>query len=436
MAVPLVGVHLALLLTWDLASRPALTVALLVSGVVYLAWAAFRLERLPPIAPVAVVLVAALLRSLLVPIPPTLSDDVLRYVWDGRVLAAGFDPYRLPPTAPELEPLRDALWERLPHRGVATVYPPLALAAFSIASRSPAPVATLKALNALADTVACAILVWLAARRELPSVRTLWYAWNPLVALEVAGMGHVEGLGVVACVAVVALLADHPPRRVSAALAAAAAVLVKLVPFVVLPAWARASRRPLLFAGLTVLLVVLATAPFLIAGGVPSGLVTFGVSWEFNGPFWEPLWRGIDRVDLPRAIERVLDGLKERTGHHEVWNSLYPFNYPQLLAKVLLVPPLLVGLFLAWRGSDPIAATGAAFGALLLCSATVYPWYLLWVLPWAALARQPAWLALSATLPLAYLPDLTGVPLVPWVFLAVWAPFFWTLHRWPRWSTD
>ena len=76
-----------------------------------------RLLELDPRASVAwILVVAGLLRVLMLPLPPTLSDDVLRYVWDGKVAAAGLNPYRLPPDAPELERLRDDLWERLPHR--------------------------------------------------------------------------------------------------------------------------------------------------------------------------------------------------------------------------------------------------------------------------------------------------------------------------------
>jgi hypothetical protein len=71
-----------------------------------------------------------------------------------------------------------------------------------------------------------------------------------------------------------------------------------------------------------------------------------------------------------------------------------------------------------------VAGTGRLLGRLLLLSATVYPWYLLWVLPWAALRRDAAWLALSGLILLSYIPQHMGVPLMPWVYLAIWGPFF------------
>ena len=131
-----------------------------------------------------------------------------------------------------------------------------------------------------------------------------------------------------------------------------------------------------------------------------------------------------------------LDRIKLWTGAHEFWNRLYPWVYPRLLAKGLLAALLATILWRIWRDPDAgaAAATGRTFAALVLCSATVYPWYLLWMLPWAALARQPAWLALSGLILLSYLPQFAPTPLVPWVFAAIWLPFAGLLWRHRTWS--
>jgi hypothetical protein len=310
------------------------------------------------------------------------------------------------------------------------------MAVFSIAARLPASLLALKALLTAADLATCVLLLWLAGRRGVPRSRVVWYAWNPLVSLEVAGMGHVDALGATAVVATVCLVTMRPRRAAAAATTAAAAVLAKLIPLLALPAFARQTGRPWLFLALCATLVAVACVPVVVAtGGVPQGLVTYGVSWEFNGPLWEPLWRLLDGVDLSAAVEKLLDSIKQRTGAHDFWNRFYPFNYPQLLAKLLLAPGLLVVVVVAWRRADPAISAGILFGGLLLFSATVYPWYLLWVLPWAALCRQPAWLTLAALAPLSYLPQVAEVPLMPWVFLGIWVPFAIMLIARPRWST-
>jgi hypothetical protein len=424
LALPLVAASLGLLLVFDLAHHMALTLALLGAAFLGLLFVAPRLEAARVPTGGAVLLGALLLRLPLLPLPPTLSDDMLRYLWDGKVAAAGMNPYALAPEAEKLTPLRDEIWRRLPHKGVPTVYPPLSLAAFSIAIRLPFPMPAWKLIATGADLAACWLLVLAAVRRGLPAGRTVWYAWNPLVALEVAGMGHVDALGVAAVVAAVLLLLPHP-RPLPAGTAAAAGILAKLVPLAALPMWARQSGRPGRFLAAALGLTAVAALPVAAAtGGVPPGLVAYGVSWEFDGPLFEPLWRLLDALHAAPALARGLDRLKSLTGIYEGLNPLYPYLYPQLLAKLLLAAGMAAAVALSLRERDPVDGTGRLFGRLLLCSATVYPWYLLWVLPWAALRRDAAWLALSGLILLSYLPQFAGVALWPWVYLGIWGPFF------------
>jgi hypothetical protein len=57
---------------------------------------------------------------------PSLSDDIYRYLWDGKVQSHGLNPYSYPPEARELEFLRDFYYEGVNHKGVRTIYPPFA----------------------------------------------------------------------------------------------------------------------------------------------------------------------------------------------------------------------------------------------------------------------------------------------------------------------
>ncbi len=437
--LPLVATHLALVITADLSKRPLLTLSLLFLAFAFYVRAAKRLEHVA--AGPVILLVAAVLRVLLLPLPPTLSDDILRYTWDGKAVRSGFNPYLLAPEAPELEFLRDQLWERMPHRQVPTVYPPLALALFSVAGTLPRPLLSVKILLVLVELAGCWLLIRLARRLDLPPGRAIWYCWHPLACLEVAGMGHVDAMVVTATVATVYFLAGTRRRPLAvataaAAIAAATGVLSKLVPLVALPMWARQSRRPAAFLAIALGLVSLFMLPVAVTvGGVPPGLVAYGVSWEFNGPVYEPLWRTLEWLAFDDVVKRGLDQLKQLTGRHDFWNLLYPYVYPQLLAKMLLAGAFSVFIVLSFRKRHPVLGTGFLFGGLVLCAATVYPWYLLWVLPWAALARHRAWLALSALMPLAYLPQIMDVPLYPWLYLAIWVPFFFMLV-FSRWTID
>ena len=96
----------------------------------------------------------------------------------------------------------------------------------------------------MADLLGCLLLIRLARRLGLPRARALLYAWNPLVCLEVAGMGHVDALMSALVVATVYfLVASRTSRIAVAGLCAAGAVLAKIVPLVALPVWFHAARR-------------------------------------------------------------------------------------------------------------------------------------------------------------------------------------------------
>ncbi len=422
--------HGALLAIRDLAAHPWLTVATLAVAFAAL----YGCRRVRRLRPATILGVAVALRALLVPLPPTLSDDVLRYMWDGKVLTNGSNPYALAPDAPELAALRDEAWERMPHREVEAVYPPLAMALFSIATLAAWPLLAWKLLLTAIEMAGCWLFVRWMDRRGEPPGRALLYAWNPLVTLEVAGMGHVDGVGVALMIAVVTLLDRRP---IVAGIAAAGAVLAKLVPLLALPLWWQRAREGRRFALPATALLLAGLVPVVASTGVPPGWVRFGVSWEFNGPLFEPLWRGLDAAGAEEGLHHLFDRAKQWTGAHEFWNRFYPWVYPQLLAKGALGLLLAVLWWRIWRRRSltPPVATGRVFGALILCSATVYPWYLLWVLPWAAAAGHRGWLALSGLAVLSYLPQHAGLELMPWVFAAIWGPFAWLSWSGRRWSS-
>ncbi|HET9768022.1 MAG TPA: hypothetical protein VFS60_14300, partial [Thermoanaerobaculia bacterium] len=349
------------------------------------------------------------------------------------------------------------LWRRVEHREVPSVYPPLAMSLFVLPSALPlgAAVVAWKLIMVLGDLGGCALLLRLAAARGWPRERVLWYAAHPLVVLEGAGMGHLEPLGVAASVLVVLLVVRRRPA--AGGVATAAAGLLKLAPFAALPMWTRQASAmardsaggdagasgagrgaALRFLLAAVGLAAIALLPvFLASSGVPAGLVTYALRWEFGGPLHEPLWRLLAAAHAPEAVKHGLDLMKEWTGMHGLWNRAYPWAYPQLLSRLLLG---LAALALVARSAlsrrpvwcDPVRGAAALFGGLLVCSPTVYPWYLLWVLPWAALAGGAAWIVAAFTAPLLYLPALLGVELWPWVMLATWLPvaLVWVGERW------
>ncbi len=180
--------------------------------------------------------VALAIRLPLLPVPPFLSSDLYRYVWDGRVQAAGINPYRYIPADPALRPLRDqAIYPHVNRREYApTIYPPTAQLVFrAVAAISQTPIA-IKATMAAFELLAIACLWRLAVLAALPPSRVLIYAWNPLAAWCYAGNGHVDALAI--GLVGVTLLCRGLRRDGWAGVALGAAILVKFLPVVIAPA--------------------------------------------------------------------------------------------------------------------------------------------------------------------------------------------------------
>src|ERR1051325_6597078 len=171
-----------------------LAVALLQGTIYALAvWSVWRLRSSSRVV-LGIGAIAVLMRVPVVLSPPYLSTDVYRYVWDGRVVAAGINPYRYVPADPHLQALRDP--EIFPNINRAdsavTIYPPFAEVTFLAVTRVSESVTGMKAAMVGFEIVAFALLVSLLVAEGLPAGRVAVYAWHPLALWEFAGSGHID----------------------------------------------------------------------------------------------------------------------------------------------------------------------------------------------------------------------------------------------------
>ena len=188
------------------------------------------------------ILFAILFRLSILFSPPFLSDDIYRYIWDGRVQAAGINPFRYIPAAPELAHLRDdAIYPHINRREIAhTIYPPVAQIIFLVTTRISESVTWMKFTMVVFEAIAVWALAQLLASFGLARERILLYAWHPLVIWEFAGSGHVDAI-TIAFIAL-AFLAWRRNAHLGAGVALACATLTKLIPVVLFPALLRQGR--------------------------------------------------------------------------------------------------------------------------------------------------------------------------------------------------
>ncbi|MBV8577520.1 MAG: DUF2029 domain-containing protein, partial [Acetobacteraceae bacterium] len=215
---------------------PAFVIIALVQGAVWAVAATLVLRGLDQRPALALVLgTAVLLRVIALPAPVFLSDDINRYIWDGRVQAAGINPYRYIPTDPALAPLRDTLiFPNINRNNYAlTIYPPVAQMLFLVASRFGETALAVKLVFVMLEAVGIGALLFILRAAGRPPEHILLYAWHPLPVWEIAGSGHVDA-AIVTLVAL-AFAAGISGRRIWSAVALAAATLVKFFPLVLAP---------------------------------------------------------------------------------------------------------------------------------------------------------------------------------------------------------
>jgi hypothetical protein len=331
---------------------------------------------------------------------PDLSDDVYRYVWDGKVAATGRSPYAFAPDDPQVVGLFPELRARVAHRELRTVYPPVAQAAFRTAASAPeGGVLAMKAIFAAAD-LAIVVLLFAGGGGGARFGAAL-YAFHPLAVTESAGQGHLDSLGVALLLAALIYLGRRRP--LSAGVAFAASVLTKYVSLAAVLPFARRGRWKFAAAALVTGAAVWGLAAR--GGGRPIGaLGEYATRWEFNSLLYPAVSGVIDSARLPEKAKAAYIRWKEGQEEQRPWmQSVFPYFYTAFFARAalaLLLGTVLVGI--AARIRETEAAVFASLGAFLIFSPTLHPWYLLWVLPFAAKRREPAFFYLSSAAPLSY----------------------------------
>jgi hypothetical protein len=333
--------------------------------------------------------------------PPQNSTDLYRYIWDGRVQAAGIDPYLYAPTDAGVAKLRnDFLWSdtrsdryfdcvksqqdmsdpadslvagctRLNRASVPTVYPPVAEAYFyAVQMAAPADTSTTPVQGAAAAFAVAVTLILLFGLRKLGKdlrLAALW-AWCPTVALEAGQNGHVDVVGV--ALAAVALLllarAKTKGRTIFGGVLIGLAIATKVTPVLVVPAVLR--RGWLLIPASVVATISLVYVPHVIAVG--SKIIGF----------------------FPGYLNQ--EGYSTGTGFSVI--GLFVHGKLALLVAVVILGAIALAIFRfgnpdePWRGGVLMTAA-----ALAVCTPS-YQWYAILLVMLVAFDGSPEWLVIAA----------------------------------------
>jgi alpha-1,6-mannosyltransferase len=369
MGAVLVGLTLVTPFAFEAAGDNAFIALTIAAGLLTIV-ATHVAERAPP--NLALWLIFGLgigLRAYVLLFDPLLSNDIYRYVWDGRVQAAGINPYRYFPADEALAFLRDGAI--FPHinrvDSAVTIYPPVAQFFFFIVTRIGENVTTMRLAMLGCESVTVTLIMLLLRRMDRPVTRVIAYLWHPLPLWEIANGGHVDALMVaLMLLGLWVVLTGHALR--GAVLIAFAALVKPYVAPVLAGIW-----RPwdLKMPLVVIAAIALCYLPYLSVGWGVLGFLTKGYLTEEGISAGYELW--------PLSLWRLVFG--EHQGD--------VVGYAVLAALVLQFK----GISVARSSDRAIASSLADINMLLLIVLLFlspnYPWYFLVITPFVALCGSP-----------------------------------------------
>ena len=356
---------------------------------------------------------ATLFRLAVVFAPPQLSTDILLYVWDGRLINHGINPYHWAPNALPLRFLRDDGWNRMEYKSYQSIYMPVSQGVFAFENfLFGSNTVGYKFLYMLFDFGVIGLLLVILKRLGCPLTQVIWYAWCPLPITEVSLAGHQDIVGVFFLLAAFALAMRGGKTVPWVALLLAASVMTKGFSLLLIPLFVRVHGR--------------AFAVWAVCGLLYLGLPL----WVFLPEFLHGMHQYLENVHVNAGMFGWVNiGLSLVTKH---WH--YPITEKLSDAAILGVT--------YWSVRRPVDSYAEllrrsliVLGVTLLVIPTLFPWYLLWTLAFVPLVEQKprfAFVLLSGTSILMYT-FYYSMQAYWWVSVAEYGPFY-VMLVWEIWK--
>ena len=351
------------------------------------------------------VISAILFRLLFLFAIPNLSQDFYRFIWDGRLIFEGYNPYLYTPDYFITNGLFPVSQSQELYNGMGalsashfTNYPPLNQLCFFIAALFSGKsilgsVTVLRLIIIAADIGTLYFGKKLLERLKLPSYRIFWYILNPFIIIELTGNLHFEGVMIFFLVWSLYLL--HSGKWKWAAVVLACSISVKLIPLMFLPLffwWFVKKENKLL--GIKKLLLF-----YSIVGATTLLFFIPFFSMEFVSNYSKTVSLWFGDFEFNASIYYVA---------REIGFLITGYNEIVIIGKVLPIVSLLIILgFSLFRQNNTIPKLTAsillAFTCYLFLSTTVHPWYIATVVILCVFTNYKFPLVWSVALILSYL---------------------------------
>lgn len=351
---------------------------------------------------ILIFMVGFLIRLLMVYSSPILEDDYYRYLWDGAVLANGYNPYQYAPdefkgysyngeVPVELTKLAESnrrILDNINHPQLKTVYPPVAELSFALAYLvKPFSLISWKAVLLIFDIITFILLLLLLKRLKIPEWNIIIYWLNPLLIIEIFNSAHMDVVVIpfiLAC-----LLMFFHRRYIGSFSSLALAVGFKLWPILLIPILLRRlsdNRAPAIkYLGYFTFICLVILLPLINSYFVQSsGIEAYARSWQNNDSIFRVLLKFSEFI-LPLA------------GYHP--------GHGQLVTRIAVILIICLSTIAMIKNrvmddKDIIRKFLIVLSVLFFLSPTQFPWYYLWLLPFLTIIPYRPLLLLTVLMPL------------------------------------
>ncbi|MEL6374153.1 MAG: hypothetical protein AAFR04_09310 [Pseudomonadota bacterium] len=394
-----------------------------------------------------VVVMGFAMRGMLMTSEPALEDDYQRYLWDGAVLMHGLNPYAVSPEKAAEAPRYSTLHalakasgkinERVNHRYLKTIYPPVAQGAFALAyAIKPWSLVAWRVVCLIGEAATLALMIALLTMVGRSPLWSALYWWNPVVIKELINATHMEAILLPLVLAAMMLAVRR--WHLASTVALGFAVGAKLWPLILAPLiWRPLINHPIRLLAcafiLTAMTVVWALPAYLGGLDDSSGFVAYAQNWKTNSALFPAVERAVTWVTTPFGLSKELAGLAARG----------------LMAGLL-------GLFILWLarkpledGADLMQRASLVAMAMLIVSPAQYPWYATWMFVFLPFLPKLSMAAVTVFIPLYYTAfylisegklEIYTEQVVWAIWLPIWAliafDVWWAQTAWRRWQPD
>lgn len=298
--------------------------------------------------PLIIILFGILFRITLIPSVPATSPDVYRYIWEGKVLYNGYNPYQYSPDADNLENLRDDVYTKVTFKNMSSIYPPAAqlvfLLGYSLTGNSPAG---LKFIYLLCEIITMIFMLKLLYLKKKNLNFIILYAWLPLPLMEYFVNAHIDVVGIMFLVLFIYSLEKE--NMIVSVVAFTFSFLIKLYPVFLIPLLVKRlrARRFIYYIMTFVIISVLFYFPFINGSlSVTDALMKYVNKWEFNASVYYLLTAFFPDRETSRVICGIL--LFISIGYIALYYKDFIKGIFGVLLAVVIFSPVLYPWYLGW----------------------------------------------------------------------------------------